>query len=72
MHKLFSQYSVPTDSQTDITAAVTGGVVTVVVVLIISVTVNIVIVVFLLRNRRGHYSTGPQKYMIQITLMEIL
>ena len=39
--------------------AVTSGVVTVVVALIIAVTV--IVVVVLLRNRRGHYSSGPQK-----------
>ena len=47
-------------SQSDNTAAAaTGGVVTVVVVLIVAVTV--IVIVVLLRNRRGPYSSGPQK-----------
>ena len=67
---MLSQYSVPTvitdfesDSQSDNTAAVTGGIVA--VVLIIAVTV-IVIVVLLLRNRRGHYSPGIQRLYVII------
>ena len=68
---MLSQYSVPTvtqsNSQTDVTAAVTGGVVTVVVVLIITTAVTvIVIVVLLLRNRRGHYSPGIQRLYVII------
>ena len=60
-------YSVPTESQTDVTAAVTGGVVTVAVVLIITTAVTvIVIVVLLLRNRRGHYFPGIQRLYVII------
>ena len=66
---MLSQYSVPTltqsNSQTDITAAVTGGVVTVVLIITTAVTV-IVIVVLLLRNRRGHYSPGIQRLYVII------
>ena len=69
----FNNYSVPSVTQsaslTD-AATVTGGVV--VVVLIIAVTV-IVIVILLLRNRRGHYSTGPQqKYVISLLCVRVL
>ena len=59
-------------SQSDNTAAAaTGGVVTVVVVVIIAVTV--IVIVVLLRNRRGPYSSGPQKkYVISLYLVNIL
>ena len=70
---MLPQYPVPTiiqsDSQTvtqtDITAAVTGGVVTVVVVMIIAVTV-IAIVALLLKNRRGHFSPRIKRLYVII------
>ena len=59
-------------SQSDNTAAAaTGGVVTVVVVLIIAVTV--IVIVVLLRNRRGPYSSGPQKkYVISLYVVSLV
>ena len=46
-------------SQTDITAAVTGGVVSLVTVVVVSIVAVTVIVI--LKSRRGHNSTGLQK-----------
>ena len=50
-------------------AAATGG--AVVVVLIIAVTV--IVIVVLLRNRRGPYSSGPQKkYVISLYVVSLV
>ena len=60
---MLSQYSVPTftsgsesDSQTGMTAVVTGGIVAVVFITTIAV-----VTVVLLKNRKGHNPPSPQK-----------
>ena len=59
---MLSQYSVPvaseSDSQTDMTPAVTGGVVAVVFINIITIAA---VTVVMLRKRSGHYFPGSQK-----------